>query len=499
VAKERISGRDAEMAVLEKALRSSEPEFVAIYGRRRVGKTYLVREFFGDSICLELTGLHDATMADQLVNVAEALGKAMGLAVPPRTPTSWREAFWQIERFLESTAASQQDRKRVVFLDELPWLDTRRSKFCSALEHFWNSWASRRRDMVLVVCGSAASWMIKHVVQAKGGLHNRVTRRIRLLPFTLGETEAFLCGRGVDLTRYQIVELYMALGGIPHYLKEAEPGLSTPQIVDHSCFSAQGLMRDEFGKLYASLFDDPEQHVKIVKALSQKRAGLTRGELLQATGLPSGGTATKRLDELEESGFLQRNVPLGKQENEGLYRLADEFSAFHMAWIRPLGRKSPGDGFWLRQRQSPRWRAWSGFAFESVCLKHTQQLKAALGIAGVNTTESAWRYLPRPGAEERGAQIDLLIDRHDQTINLCEMKFADGEFTIDKRYAAELRHKRDTFRRITRTRKNLFLTMVSTFGVHNNAHAKELVAASLTSDALFGIDCPHSRRMNRNR
>ena len=250
VPRDRISGRVPEMGVLEKALKSPEPEFVAIYGRRRVGKTFLVREFFGDSICFELTGLHNASLSEQLDNFAEALGRAIGLGVTPRPPRSWQEAFAQLERFLESSQASRNGTKRVVFLDELPWLDTRRAKFCSALEHFWNTWASRRNDLILVVCGSAASWMIQNVVRAKGGLHNRVTRRIRLLPFTLAETEALLQSRGVELTRYQIVELYMVLGGVPHYLREAEPGLSTAQIVDRACFSHRTGLRKPDAEAY---------------------------------------------------------------------------------------------------------------------------------------------------------------------------------------------------------------------------------------------------------
>jgi len=482
----RISGRQSEMSVLERALKSPDPEFVAVYGRRRVGKTFLVREYFGDCICFELTGLHDASMPEQLENFAEALGRAMKSGIQPRTPKSWREAFRELEQFLESPSfPRRRGGKRVVFLDELPWLDTRRSRFSSALEHFWNSWASRQNDLILVVCGSAASWMIQNIVQARGGLHNRVTRRIRLLPFSLGETEAYLRSRGVDLTRYQLAELYMAMGGVPHYLKEAEPGLSAAQIVDNACFSSQGLLRDEFARLYASLFDDPEQHVAIVKALARKREGLTRGELLTISGLRSGGTATKRLEELEESGFLLRSVPFGKKENDALYRLADEFSLFHVTWMQSLGRKSPGDGHWLRQSQSQRWRAWSGYAFEGVCLKHTARLKAALGIAGVGSTEAPWRHRAVGPSKERGVQIDLLIDRNDQTVNLCEMKFSDSEFRIDKRYADVLRRKRDTFRRETGTRKNVFLTMVTTFGVADNAYARELVANSFTIDSLF--------------
>jgi hypothetical protein len=310
-----------------------------------------------------------------------------------------------------------------------------------------------------------------------------VTRKLRLLPFTLGETRAFLRSRGVDLTDYQVIELFMALGGVPHYLKMAEPGWSAAQIIDRTCFHAQGELRTEFANLYASLFDQADEHLAIVKALAKKPGGLTRTELLAAAGLPSGGTATGRLDELAESGFIRMAVPFGKREKDALIRLADEFSLFHHAWIAPLGKKSADDGHWLKLRGTPRWRAWSGYAFENLCLKHTACIKGALGIGGVQTSEAPWRHTG--SADSPGTQIDLLIDRADGTISLCEMKFSEGEFTIDKAYAAELRQKRDTFRRVTGTRKNLFLTLVSTFGIVDNAYAKELVAGSVLAEALF--------------
>jgi hypothetical protein len=479
----RITGRRAEMEKLGGVFTSSEAEFVAIYGRRRVGKTFLVREFFGDAIRFELTGMHGVSMSAQLANFATALGRAKGLDEKLQPPSSWLEAFAQLERHLASLGAPAKGGKHVVFLDELPWLDTRRSHFYPALEHFWNSWASKRADLVLVACGSAASWMVQRVVRAKGGLHNRVTRSIRLLPFTLGEADAFLKSRRVKLTPYQVLELYMAFGGVPHYLKMAEPGLSASQIIDRVCFSAQGELRSEFSRLYASLFENADEHLAIVRALARKREGLTRNEVIAAAGMPSGGSATRRLDELAESGFIQLSVPFGKKENDALYRLCDEYSLFHNTWIAPLGKRSQGAGYWMKQGRAPKWRAWTGYAFEGICLKHSQQLKAALGIGGVQTTESPWRYRPAGGGE--GTQIDLLVDRGDQTINLCEMKFSEGVFTIDKRYAGELRHKRDTFRTVSKTRKNLFITMVTTFGIADNAPAKELVANSVVAQDLF--------------
>jgi hypothetical protein len=386
---------------------------------------------------------------------------------------------------MESSTQKKNRQKRVVFLDELPWLNTPRSRFLSSLEHFWNSWGSRQIDFILVVCGSAASWMLQKIVRAKGGLHNRLTRQIRLLPFTLQESEVFLKSRGVDLTSIQVVELYMVMGGIPHYLKQTEPGLSAVQIIDKVCFSPQGLLREEFDKLYVSLFDEGEQNQKIVKTLAKKRRGLTRGEILQSIGLESGGSASRRLEELEESGFIQSLIPFGKKANDTLYRLSDEFSLFHLDWIGRLGKRSPGDGYWLTQQNTPRRRAWAGYAFESLCLKHAMRLKAALGIAGMETTAAPWYHRHSAKSEIPGAQIDLLIDRRDHTINVCEMKFSETEFTIDKKYAGDLRRKLDVFRRATGTRKNVFLTMVTTFGVVNNAYAKELVANSLTLEDLL--------------
>lgn len=484
--RERIIGRREEKAILERAETSPDPEFIAVYGRRRVGKTHLVREFFDDSIVFEITGIHNASMDEQLHNFARSLGRSLGLGIQLKKPDSWLEAFYQLEQFLESTAEKEEKGIRVVFIDELPWLNTPRSKFLSGLEHFWNSWGSRRRDLILVVCGSAASWMIQTIVRAKGGLHNRLTRQIRLVPFSIHETREFLEARGVThLSGYQIAEIYMVMGGVPHYLKQVEPGLSSAQIIDRVCFSAQGALRNEFDKLYSSLFHESDQHRNIVKTLAANRTGMNRNAILESIGLHSGGSASQRLEELEESGFIQSMIPFGKKENEALYRLSDEYSLFYLHWIKKLGKRSPGDGHWLLQQNAPQRRAWTGYAFENLCIKHVQRLKEVLGISKVKTTETPWRYQAPPKSDIRGAQIDLLIDRRDNTINLCEMKFSESAFTIDKKYAVDLRRKRDVFRKITGTRKTIFITLVTTFGLNQNAYANELVANAITLDDLI--------------
>jgi uncharacterized protein len=480
-----IAGRQDEIAILNKVLASDEAEFIAVYGRRRVGKTYLVKAFFHDHLCFEIVGMFNASLQEQLNNFARSLGKASRTGIIPQTPTSWQEAFFQLESWLESPSMKKKQGKKVIFFDELPWLNTPRSKFLPALENFWNSYVAAKKDIALVVCGSAASWMIQNVVRSRGGLHNRLTRQIRLLPFTLSETEQFLNHKKIKLTRLQIIELYMAFGGVPYYLKQAEPGLSTAQIIDGACFTKDGSLHNEYEQLYASLFEESHYHSKIVEKLAKTRKGLTRKELLDSAGISSGGTATRVLNELEESGFIDANIPYGKQSKEALYRLSDEFTRFHFDWIKPLGKKSPGAGHWLSLQNSPKKSTWAGFTFETLCLKHVQKIKEALGIGSVETTQSAWRYLPHGQSNTKGAQIDLLIDRKDDTINLCEIKFATSEYTIDAKYAAELRHKAETFKTVTKTRKNIFLTLITPFGITKNEHATGLVDSEVTMEGVF--------------
>lgn len=472
-----LVGRQREQRTLQAALDSAEAELACIYGRRRIGKTFLVRQFFAKELCFELTGIFDAPLKEQLRNFSRAYDAAFGGGLPP--PSDWQSAFAQLAEAL--ALLPKRSSKRVLFIDELPWLSSRRSGFLRALEHFWNSWAVKKPWLVLVVCGSAAAWMIDEVLHSRGGLHNRVTRRIRLEPFTLAETREFLAERRIELGDYQTLELYMAMGGVPHYLKEIRRSESASQNLDRICFARDGALHDEFRDVYRSLFEHAERHEGVVRALSRKTSGMTRGELLEAAEMGSGGAATKLLDELEASGFIMRVPAFGMKTKDAVYRLADEYSLFYLRWIER--HRGASDGFWITRRTSPAWRAWGGLAFESVCLKHRRQIKRALGIEAVETLESTWRSSSSNG--ESGAQVDLLIDRKDATINLCEMKFSDAEFVIDKSYAADLRTKRDTFRRATKSKKTILLTMVTTYGVRENVHRDELVAASIEMGALF--------------
>ncbi len=475
-----LIARHAERSLLEEALASPDPELIAVYGRRRVGKTFLIREVYARETCFELVGIHRAELSTQLRAFAAALSRASGTPAPLSTPKDWHAAFAQVIEFL-TPRLKRRKGKQVLVFDEVPWLASRRSGFLSAFEHFWNSWGSRQPKLVVVLCGSAASWMLEHVVSERGGLHNRVTRRVRVEPFSLADSEELLRARGVELGRYQAIELYMALGGVPHYLSQVRAGESAAQNIDRLCFSRDGLLRSEFLNLFSSLFEQSERHEAVARALAKKRRGLTRAALLEAAGLDSGGAATRVLDELEQSGFILQMPRLGRARRDAVYWLADEYSLFYLTWIE--GHRGAAQGTWLRRQGTPAWRAWSGLAFEATCLKHVVQIKRALGIEGVETTEASWAHQSRGGDD--GAQIDLVIDRADRSTNLCELKFAEGPFTVDKAYARELRGKRDVFRDATGTKKALFPTLITTWGLKDNEHSRGLVARAITMDALF--------------
>lgn len=470
-----IIGRIAQQEELAKYLESDKSEFVTVYGRRRVGKTFLIREYFKNRFAFYVTGLANENLQNQLRNFHTAL-QSHG-SVADTAPNNWLDAFGELKNLLEN---SRQRGRKVIFLDELPWMDTPRSGFISALEHFWNSWASARSDIMLIVCGSATSWMINNLIKNRGGLHNRVTRRMYIEPFTLGECEAYYKVGGIVMSRYQMLESYMVLGGVPYYLSLLDKSKSLAQNVDALCFSPNGSLREEFGSLYASLFRHAESHIKIVEALGKKTKGLTREEIIAVTKLPPGGNLSKTLEELEQCGFIRSYYAFGKKERDKLFQLVDFFSLFYLNFIRD--NKYNDEHFWTNSIENARHRAWSGYAFEQVCLAHIRQIKDRLGIAGVLTNVASWRSQRTEVGS--GAQIDLLIDRSDNVINLCEMKYSVAEFVIDKKYDEALRGKKAAFIRETNTRKAIHQTMVTTYGVKRNEYSGQ-IQSEVRMDDLF--------------
>ncbi len=467
-----LIGRKEELKKLESYLKSRKSEFVAVYGRRRVGKTFLVRKAYKNDLSFQLTGLANASMKHQLNQFQAALVKyAATTKWEPAPISDWFVAFRQLTEFLEKLP---DGKKKVIFLDELPWLDTHNSKFLSGLEHFWNSWASARDDIVLIVCGSAASWMLNQLIKNRGGLHNRITDRIKLTPFTLEETEVFLRKKNAVYNRYQTLLIYMALGGIPYYLDFIKPEKSAMQNINDLCFRQDAPFRLEYESLYASLFKKHERHLAIIEALAKKGKGLTRNEVVKFSKISNGGGLTRILKELEESNFIRRYKSFGKKQKESLYQLVDLYSLFYLRFIKNADEDD--EEFWLNAIETPVFFTWSGYAFEMVCLHHVSQIKKALGINGVQTSISTW--------QSPEAQVDLVIDRKDQVINLCEMKFSVSPFSIDKKYAENLRNKLDSFRQTTYTKKALFLTLITTYGMAQNKYS-DMVRNSLDMDVLF--------------
>lgn len=469
-------GREEEKRVLLSLLESDKSEFVAIYGRRRVGKTYLVRETFNYKFAFQHTGLQGGTIQEQLEEFANSLIIA-GMKKVKR-PKSWSQAFFMLGQHLSTLPD-----KKVIFIDELPWLDTPNSKFVSALDHFWNGWATARKDIVLVVCGSATSWIMEKVVMNYGGLHNRLTEQIYLRPFTLHECEQYATQRNLGMSRRNILETYMVLGGIPFYWEMLRKDVSWAQNIDRLFFHPNGKMRNEFEALYKSLFRYPKSYIDVVSALATKKIGMTRNEIVAALDGDSGGTLTRVLKELEQCDFIRSYNSIGKAKKESVYQLIDNFTLFYFKFMAD-GTINAKD-YWSRVISKPIYNTWSGLAFERVCFQHIDQIKHALGISGIISNVYSWVYTSK-SPDEKGAQIDMLIDRDDSIINVCEMKFSQGEYELTEKYDLELRNKIGTFQTKTKTRKGLSIVMITSYGLKRNTWANG-INAQVTMDDLFVI------------
>ncbi len=466
-------GREYEIRQLEKYRESKEAEFVIIYGRRRVGKTFLVKEFFDDKFDFKVTGLYQKPKKVQLKNFYLALLEYGSLA--KKIPGDWLEAFAELKKLLKGI---KEERKKIVFIDELPWLDTRQSEFLSAFEAFWNGWGAQQNDLMLVVCGSATTWITNKIISDKGGLFNRASRRLYLMPFTLNETERYLKSRGIHWSRHDIVECYMIMGGIPYYLKLLDNELSLLSNIDTIFFKRNGPLWDEFDHLYNTLFGTSKSYLKIIEALSNKKSGLTRKDIIRETKLEDNGLLTEMLRNLKDSMFIRPYNTFGYEEKNVVYQLSDYYTLFYLRFMK--GRQNPDEHFWTHYLDNPSKRVWAGLTFEQVCKDHIQQVKKGIGISGLLTEISSWQ-----GQSESGnAQIDLIIDRRDRTINICEIKYSEAEFVIDKDYHSNLRKKMEVFREATKTKKSLQLVMITTYGVRQNAHSG-IVQSQVKMDDLF--------------
>lgn len=470
-----ILGRQEEQRELERLYQSGRPEFVAVYGRRRVGKTFLVRELFDQRLCFYHTGLSPSELDEGLLKEQQLREFHRSLIAwgghPTSIPTDWFEAFDALRQLIMSRP---KGRRKVLFIDEMPWMDTPRSGFVTALEHFWNGWAAGQTQIMLIVCGSATSWMANNLINNYGGLYNRLTAEIHLRPFTLTECEAYYKANSLMFDRYDQVQSYMVFGGVPYYLSLLQKGKSLAQNIDMLFFADNAKLRQEFTRLYRSLFRNADDCMTIIRLLAKRREGYTRKEIAEATRLPYGGGLTATLRSLEESDLIVSYIPYGSSQRQTTYRLTDFFSIFHLSFLDR--RKTSNAHFWTDNVAGQQLTAWRGFSFEGVCFAHIDKIKHALGISGVQTEVSAWH------GEE--AQIDMIIDRQDRVVNLCEIKFCTDTFSIDRSYDAVLRRKQSCLEAMNRKHKAIHLTMVTTYGIQQNEYAGR-VQAQFTMDDLF--------------
>jgi AAA+ ATPase superfamily predicted ATPase len=476
-------GRETEIHRLEKIYQAKQAEFVVLYGRRRIGKTFLIREFFKQKEnCqfFQAIGLQNGTLAKQLKHFAESLSETFTHGIQIKTPESWEDAFRTLSQLIESTKSTG---KTVIFLDELPWMATRRAGLLEALDYYWNRYWSTNPKIILIVCGSSASWLIKNIIYNKGGLHNRCTCEMKLEPFDLAQTNSFLLSQGVMLNKNHVLELYMALGGVPYYLKYVEPGLTATENIQNMLFDRSAPLKDEFQKLFRSLFTEAEAYIELIDLIAQKKEGVSRSTLESLSKLSrGGGRLTQRLDQLIHTSFVTSYLPLNKERGE-YYKVIDEYCLFYLYWLITQKNKRRPHDYWLKQMQKAIYHVWAGYAFEAVCQKHVAQIINALRIKTAENI-AAWRLSTRK-AKDNGAQIDLLIDRSDDAITLCEIKYTTLPYAMDKQNYAVIRKKIDLFKKATNTSKQLFLAIISANGLKKTIYSEEIVQGIVTLDDLF--------------
>ena len=478
-----IIGREKEIATLQGLLGSDESQFVAVYGRRRVGKTFLIREAYNYDFVFQHTSTYGATRKQQLSDFRDSLYNAgMGKCAMPKT---WSDAFHLLWDFLKVMPVD--GKKKVIFIDELPWMDTPKSNFVRSLDHFWNAWATTRKDIILVICGSATSWIIDNVIMNYGGLHNRLTCKVNLQPFCLRECKQYCESKNLGYKDRQILEAYMALGGIPYYWSFLKKEQSVAQNFDRMFFQMGGELSQEFDALYASLFKKPRRHIAIITALAKKKSGLLREEVLKTSKLTDNTDFSKALQELEPCGFIRKYTTIGKKNKDAIYQLIDNYTLFYFDFIRE--NVNGDEHFWTSQAGSSIHAGWAGRAFDRVCMQHVSQIKDALGFSAVVSSVHSWSYKgekdPVSGKTiHKGAQIDLLIDRNDDTINLCEMKYTNAEYTITEEEDEKIRNRKEAFVRETETEKTVLLTMITSFGLTPGGYSND-IHCQLTMADLF--------------
>jgi uncharacterized protein len=480
----RIVGRKEELNKLSQLLESQVPEFLAIYGRRRIGKTFLIREFFKDKdiIFFDAAGEKKAALKKQIKHFTQRIGHVFYNGARLESGKNWDEAF---EMLTDALIVAPQDKKIVIFIDEFPWMATKNSGVLAGLDYYWNQHWSKDKRIKLIICGSSASWIIDKIVNNKGGLHNRLTQTINLSPFNLSDTKKFLSQSGNKLNDKHILEIYMVMGGVPYYLTKIEKGLSATQNIEQLAFRKKSFFLDEFDNLFSSIFEDSETYIEIVRYIARHRYGIGQAELLKKMGTTlQGKSGIKKLKSLEDAGFILEFTPHFHKKRGIYYKVIDEYTLFYFYWIEPIKQTLLKKGllkdYWAKTHLSPSWYSWSGYAFEAICYEHLPEITKALNLSSAVIPDT-WRYVPRKGVKEGGAQVDLLFNRDDDSITLCEIKYTKKPFSINKKQFLDLKEKIRIFKEITRTKKQIFIALISANGINRNNYSEELIDGKIVT------------------
>jgi AAA+ ATPase superfamily predicted ATPase len=482
-----LVGREVEQRILKRLLDSNKPEFLAVYGRRRIGKTFLIREYFKNKkvVFFNSTGSKDGSLQEQIEHFTQEIGVTFYNGIKLELARNWDKTFEVLTKAIENVP---KNKKIVLFFDELPWMATRNSKLLTTLDYYWNQHWSRDDRIKLIICGSSASWIVDKIINNRGGLHNRITKQICLLPFNLSETKTFLDKVGIKLTYNQVTQLYMVTGGVPYYLTHIEKGLSAAQNIDAMAFTKDGLLAQEFDNLFASLFDMHELCIEIIIAIAEKKSGISQEDIFKKVSSSNikGKLGVQKLKELEAAGFIIRFKPYLHSKKGIYYKIIDEYVLFYLSWIKPikdeLVHRASLTGYWEMQQNSAKWYNWAGMTFESICHKHITQIRNALNL-DVSAMPSTWRFAGK--TDQNGAQVDLLFDRRDDTIILCEIKYTNKPFSIDKAYAQNLENKIQVFKNVTRTKKQIFLSLISAYGLQKSKYSEKLISQVVVLEDLF--------------
>lgn len=476
----KLIGRKKEIQELEKAYRSGQFEFIALYGRRRVGKTYLVSQVFEDRISFR----HAASPNDEERQDEKGLLKmqlevfygsllAQGLK-ESKKPNSWVEAFLLLIRLFEGKDPAE---RWVIFLDEFPWMDTKRSNFIEAFSWFLNFWAANQKNLMIIAAGSSTSWMLNNLIHSTGGLYNRVTNPIRLSPFRLQETEQFFREKGFDLSRYSIARIQMAFGGIPYYLNFLDRGEGLSRFVDRMLFEKGAKLGLEYDTLFRSSFEKGDLARKIAEYLGKRSSGYTRKEIVEGLKISDGKAVKDALDALQEGDFVLEYVPYKEAQNKKRYRLIDPFCIFYLHFV--AGKRSLDPSFFADSVEP---NSWIGAAFENLCAAHLEQIKRALVISKLSSIEFSLVF-PKE-EDKKGAQVDLVLVRKDRIVNLCEMKF------YGKPYVQTEKEHHSLTNRVARLKETLPATysiapvLITVFEPSSGGYPDDYVQV-LTLDDLF--------------